>query len=181
MVSLGFFTTSNGSILKTKVLFLTKRFIGGFLFSRGDPLAPPSVARFGILPCQTLSSNGRLSVRPCTHGAFKGIHALESIAMCLSCQPKQMRRSSYLHLIGLISICWFEMVIKKPTHAVGSSPFKRPFKDEVEKIDQSFVAAGVVKNQARIVGLVWPLTAKNRPVKLSQEMMQIRVSNNRSA
>ncbi|WP_196158681.1 hypothetical protein [Reinekea sp. G2M2-21] len=38
---------------------------------------------------------------------------------------------------------------------------ERPVEDEIEKCDQSFVAAaGIVKGRARIVGPVRPLTAK---------------------
>ncbi|MDX1474436.1 MAG: hypothetical protein R3309_09715, partial [Reinekea sp.] len=54
------------------------------------------VARFGALPNLPLSANGRLSVRPCTRGAYKGIHALETVATCQISQPKQMRRNGYL-------------------------------------------------------------------------------------
>ncbi len=83
------------------VLSARRSLIMYFLFQGGSPLAPPFVARFGFLPYLTLRSNGRLSVRrqvgdPCTHGASNGIPALESVATCQPCQPKQMRRNSYL-------------------------------------------------------------------------------------
>ncbi|MDX1475669.1 MAG: hypothetical protein R3309_15965, partial [Reinekea sp.] len=93
LVSLKLFTSSTQFNPTTMDPFLTKRPFGRIFFPRGEPLEPPFVAHFGFLPCRTLSSNGRLSLRPCTRGAYKGIHALESVAMCLSCQPKQMRRN----------------------------------------------------------------------------------------
>ena len=71
---------------------------GVFSFQGGNPLEPPFVARFGVLPSLPLTSNGRLSVRPCTRGASKGIHALETVATCQLRQPKQMRRLGYLRL-----------------------------------------------------------------------------------
>ncbi len=42
---------------------------------------------------------------------------------------------------------------------------ERPVEDGIEKCDQSFVAAGIVKGQARIVGPVWPLTKKTSQLK----------------
>ena len=84
-----------------------------FSFQGGSPLEPPFVARFGILPSLSLCSNGRLSVLPCTRGASKGIHALESVASCQLSQPKQMRRNGYLHLIWRNSVWCFVFVIEK--------------------------------------------------------------------
>jgi len=89
-----------------------------FSFQGAIPLNPPFVACFGILPELSLSSNGRLSMHPCTRGAYKGIHALASVATCQLSQPKQMRRSGYLHLIGLNSICCFVLDIEKTALAV---------------------------------------------------------------
>ena len=125
-------------------------FIGGFFFPRGDPLDPaftrgevvkieskpirasllidfnpPFVASFGVLPSLPLRSNGRLSVHPCTRGAYKGIHALESVATCQLSQPKQMRRLGYLRLIGLNRVCCFVFVIEKVALAV-LPPFIQP-------------------------------------------------------
>ncbi|MDX1473152.1 MAG: hypothetical protein R3309_03220, partial [Reinekea sp.] len=111
-------------------------------------------------PKLPLSSNGRLSVHPCPRGACKGIHALESVAMFQLSQPKQMRRSGYLRQSLVHRIYGFVFYFENEIHDAVSPSFKRLREEEIYEKVLSFVAAGIVKGQARIIAPVWPLTIK---------------------